>query len=228
MADDHLPKDFISQGTSILELRMSAPKGIAEIKEFLSPDLEEIFRLTAELAERILTEGVGVDVIVGIARGGLLPARLFSDFLGVEWIEIIRAELYTAPATRKERPRIVRRAPRSIRDKRVLLVDDVADSGDTLIEAVKHLERLGASQVKVAVLYLKPWSRFKADFYAQETDAWIIFPWERVETMEKILERFGEKAYILSGLKPETLKIVKRVLSLRKKLLGGGGVGREG
>jgi hypoxanthine phosphoribosyltransferase len=194
-----------------------------EIEEFLSPDLEEIFRLTADLAERILKCRVGVDVVVGIARGGLLPARLFSDFLGVEWIEIIRAELYTAPATRKERPRIVRRAPPSIRDKRILLVDDVADSGDTIIEAVKHLKMLGASQVKVVVLYQKPWSRFKADFYAQETKAWIIFPWERVETMEKILERLGEKAYTLSGLKPETLRIVKRILNLRKGRIPGGG-----
>ena len=59
--------------------------------------LGEIYEMTARLAEQILKSKVEVDAIVGISRGGLLPARLMSDFLGVSQLEIVRAEFYTSP-----------------------------------------------------------------------------------------------------------------------------------
>ena len=184
--------------------------------EYIAPTFEEIFELSAKVAEEIIKQRLHVDAIVGISRGGLLPSRLLADLLRVHCLEIIKAELYSGPMDRAERPIIVRSAPESIRGKRIPLVDDVADSGDTIKECINHLVSLGAIDVKNAVLYVKPWNKADADIYGAETSSWIIFPWERMETLERMLEKHGEEAYKLSNLPQKTLETIKRILYLKR------------
>ncbi len=185
--------------------------------EYIAPTFQEIFDLSANMAEGILKQRLHIDAIVGISRGGLLPSRLLADFLCVNCLEIIKAELYSGPMARVERPVIVRPAHESIQSKRILLVDDVADSGDTIKECVDHLMSLGAAIVKTAVLYVKPWNKTYADIYGAETSSWIIFPWERMETLEKMLEKHGEEAYKLSNLPPKILETLIRIIDLKRR-----------
>jgi hypothetical protein len=72
--------------------------------------------------------------------------------------------------------------------KKVLIVDDVADSGNSLKVVKEHVLQQGAETAKVATLYYKPWSVVKPDYYEKETSKWIVFPWDRKETVRRIVE----------------------------------------
>jgi len=72
--------------------------------------------------------------------------------------------------------------------KKVLIVDEVADTGKSLRLVKSHLEEQGATEVKIMTIYYKPWSIVVPDWYAKETSRWIVFPWERKETVRQVLE----------------------------------------
>lgn len=161
--------------------------------EFLIPSWEEIYNLCLDLSDMIREQKYEPEIIVGIARGGWIPARILSDFLGNSYTANIKIDFYRGVGETKERPIITQTISTIVEGKRVLIADDVADSGKSLKVAQEHLEQCGASQVKIATIYYKPWSIIKPDFYIKETEAWIVFPWERKEFVSKMLESFKSK-----------------------------------
>ncbi|SBS74463.1 phosphoribosyltransferase [uncultured Microbacterium sp.] len=131
-----------------------------------------------ELARAIVAEGFVPDVVVAIARGGLLPAGAIAYGLGVKSCGALNVEFYTGIGTVLDAPELL---PPDLDlgylpGKRVLLVDDVADSGRTLALAVKLLREVGAD-VRSVCIYTKPGSVALPDFSWRETDRWIDFPW---------------------------------------------------
>ena len=158
---------------------------MAEIK-YLHATWQDIQRLCEEVAERVRRSGFVPDIIVAVARGGFPPARIISDILDVRRVASITIEYYKAVKETKSEPKIVFPLNADVRGKRVLIVDDVADTGHSLLAAKEHVEKAGASEVRVATLHYKPWSVLKPDYYALETDAWIIYAWERWETIRDL------------------------------------------
>lgn len=158
---------------------------------FEVPSIEEIYRYLTEIARKIRDNNISIDLIVGISRGGLIPARYLSDFLLIPEIKIVSAGFYLGPRQRMEKPIIYSPITENLSGKNVLLVDDVADTGETLIEVQKHIKEKGAKNIYTAVIYVKPWNKAKIDFYIKETNAWVIFPWERVETAKQIFKLRG-------------------------------------
>ena len=75
----------------------------------------------------------------------------------------------------------------------VLVVDDVADTGESLKVAVEHLNVCGAATIKTATIYYKPQSIFKPDFFIIQTRQWVVFPWERLETARRMLDQAQNK-----------------------------------
>lgn len=121
------------------------------------------------------------DLIVGLSRGGLVLTRILSDVMGIEQVGIIGINYYKG-MERADKPVIFQELCMDVRGKRVLLVDDVADSGRSLEAARKHLEGKGAAEVRIATIHCKPSSSFKPDYYVSTTTSWIAYPWERHET----------------------------------------------
>ena len=75
---------------------------------------------------------------------------------------------------------------KSILDGRqILLVDDVADTGGTLVTVKEHIEGLSPKELRVAVVVSKPISTVKPDYAVFNTDKWIIFPWEKMPVEKK-------------------------------------------
>lgn len=190
----------------------------AEVRRrFISPSMEDIFHLSAQIAKQLYEKGLEFDIIVGISRGGLLPARLLADFMGIYRLAFVRARLYDDKFEKGSQLKIAGPTRRDVTGRRVLLVDDVADSGETLQGVIDRIQDLGAAEVHSAVLYKKPWNRAKVDEWVEETDAWIIFPWERVEVMEKLVLTHGDDAFNFSSLSPSVVRDIKRILRLRKR-----------
>ena len=130
------------------------------------------------LASTVLASGYQPDVVIAIARGGLLLAGAISYALGTKNCGSINVEFYTGIDERLPEPVLsgpMLDAP-ALAGKRVLLVDDVSDSGHTLALVVGLL-RESAGEVKSATLYTKPRTVHVPDFTWRETDGWIVFPW---------------------------------------------------
>ena len=155
---------------------------------FESPTWSKIYRLMLSLGRQIVSADFEPDVVVGISRGGWLPARVLSDLLTNPNLASVKAECYVRIGEAKETPMITQRLMVDVTGKAVLVVDDVADTGKSLRLVKTHVLEQEASEVKTATLYYKRRSIFKPDFYAKETDCWIVFPWELKETVNKILE----------------------------------------
>lgn len=130
------------------------------------------------LASAVNDAGCVPDIVVSIARGGLLPAGAIAYALDVKDIFVMNVEFYTAKGETLPDPRLLDKNVDfdALRDKKILVVDDVADSGRTLA-FVRDMVAEYASETNVAVLYEKPRSVLKADFVWKQTDLWIAFPW---------------------------------------------------
>ncbi|KUO91107.1 MAG: phosphoribosyltransferase [Thermocladium sp.] len=126
------------------------------------------------------------DIVVGIMRGGVVAARLIGDFLGVDSISSMEVKFYKGIGEQGDEPRITQPLTVAVEGKKVLVIDDIADSGNTLITAVEYIKNMKPMQVKTATLLVKPWSKFKPDYYGGETTMWIVFPWELGETLREL------------------------------------------
>ena len=154
-----------------------------------------VMRLTHDLAVRIRQAGFRPDVVVAIARGGYVPARLLCDYLDLADLSSIRIVHYTAGANRRQSAGLVEGLCRSLDGRNVLLVDDVSDTGDTLVLAREHLAELGADDVRIAVLHHKMTSTVEPDFFAHRIVKWrwIIYPWAVTEDVTGFMERLPRR-----------------------------------
>lgn len=133
---------------------------------------------TRELSRRIVASGFQPEVVVAIARGGLLPAGAIAYGLGVKNCGAINMEFYTGIGAVLDAPEVLPPAldMEYLDGRRVLLVDDVADSGRTLRMAVDMLRERGAD-VRSVTIYTKPATIIQPDYAWRDTDLWIDFPW---------------------------------------------------
>lgn len=160
---------------------------------FEIPTWEQIYFMLLNLARKIGKAKSNLDLIVGVSRGGWIPARVLSDLLENPRIANVRAEFYSGVAETKEEPVITQSVSVAVRDKKVLVVDDVADTGRSLRLVKTHLLEQGTKALRVATLYYKPWSLTTPDYYEKTTRCWVIFPWERKEALRKVTEKFREE-----------------------------------
>src|SRR5919202_2361642 len=131
-----------------------------------------------ELAEAVVADGYRPDIVLGIARGGLLVAGAIGYALGVKNTFTMNVEFYTGVDERLEMPMILPPVPDLVdfAETRVLIADDVADTGATLA-LVKEFCEGKVAEVRCAVLYEKPRSTVHSEYVWRRTDRWITFPW---------------------------------------------------
>ena len=168
---------------------------------FTAPSWDQIYDMLLELAKRIKDSGFKPDLIVGVCRGGWAPARVMSDLLENMNTASIRIEFYLAPGVTARKPVISQAIMVPVKGVNVLVVDDVADTGESLKVAVDHLDVCGAKSIKTATLYYKPQSCLKPDFFIIQTEQWVIFPWERLETTRRLLNEAEKKGKALDSVR---------------------------
>lgn len=138
----------------------------------------EVGTATRELAQQIADDGFVPDVVIAIARGGLLVGGALAYALGVKSCGSLNVELYTGVDETLPEPLLL--PPHldgsALSGTKVLIADDVSQSGLTLKLAVEILTDMGA-EVRSACFYTKPQTAFAPDWTWRETDKWIVFPW---------------------------------------------------
>jgi hypoxanthine phosphoribosyltransferase len=145
-----------------------------------------------ELAQAVADDGYQPDLILGIARGGLLVCGALGYALGVKNTFTMNVEFYTGIDERLDIPMILPPVPDLVdfADFRVLIADDVADTGATL-ELVQEFCLGRVAEVRCAVLYEKPRSTVKCEYVWRRTDRWIVFPWS---AEDPVLQALPERA----------------------------------
>jgi hypoxanthine phosphoribosyltransferase len=176
---------------------------LTEVK-YEAPNWSQIHNMLLKQATRILSGSFKPDVIVGVSRGGWLPARVLSDLLENPNLASVKTENYVGIGKPSSKPVLTQCLSADVAGKKVLVVDEVADTGESLKLVKEHVLEKGALEVKVAVLYHKPSSAVKPDYYEKETSCWVVFPWETKETLRKIFETNKTHA---ATLQKETAKL---------------------
>jgi hypoxanthine phosphoribosyltransferase len=171
--------------------------------EFEVPTWSQIYAMLVSQAEKIRCSGFKPAVIVGVTRGGWVPARILSDILGIQVLATVGVKFYLGVSETRSEPLLTQGVSVDVTGKKALLVDDVADTGGSLRLAREHLQQQGVGEVQVATVYRKPLGVITPEFYEKETRRWVVFPWDTKETLRNILGKHG------GAVKVDAEKLVK-------------------
>ncbi|HVF40265.1 MAG TPA: phosphoribosyltransferase [Gemmatimonadaceae bacterium] len=140
--------------------------------------------LSRALALRVSRE-YDPEIVVGIATAGVVPGAVVAAMLGREFHSIVVSRKYRTEHVR-DTPAVFGAAPHEVRGKRVLIVDETCDSGDTMRLAVASIVNAGASEVKTAVGFKT--GSYEPDFHSLATGSTIVLPWDREVIVEGELQ----------------------------------------
>ncbi len=162
-------------------------------------DWNYAYDLCRDASEEIKAAGFKPEVIVGVSRGGWYLARLLCDFFLLKDLLSLNMEHWGITATITGDATLKYgfddKAREIIKGKRVLIADDITDTGDSLKLAVEYVKSLGALDVKTATMQHKTSSSFVPDFYGELISdwKWVVYPWSIHEDVMKLLEKIIAK-----------------------------------
>lgn len=148
----------------------------------------EAVELSYKLAGAVVRSDYVPEVVVAVSRGGLVPARIVSDVAGVDDVYSIKASLWGVGGKVSDDV-LLHRTELPVGGRKVLVVDDVVDSGLTLTKVVEYVKLFKPVDVRTAVLHVKPSSKYLPDYYVSKLDVWVwvVYPWTLHEVIYSIL-----------------------------------------
>jgi uncharacterized protein len=189
---------------------------------------EDAYELAEKVAQKILQDGYMPDHIIGITRGGWVPAMMLSDLLGVKDLLSVRVEHWGMTGEKDAKAVLKYPLQTDLSGKKILLVDDLTDTGDSMALAFEEIKKRKAAEVRTATLIHKKQSRIEPDYYADKNDKWewIILPWNINEDLLHLAVKASDgKRLSVEGTQRELKK--KYDLSVDKETLTGI-LGRKG
>ncbi|MFH1637301.1 MAG: phosphoribosyltransferase [Candidatus Woesearchaeota archaeon] len=172
------------------------------------PSWQDMHKLAKLTADKIKKQEYHPDVIIAIARGGLVPARLFCDFLHIKNCFSVKVDHWGLTATKDGKAKLTQGLNTALEGKRVLLVDDITDTGQSISVAKEHIEEFNPKEVKTATLIHLSNSKYTPDFFGDEMEwAWIIFPWNFREDMVNIIGKIKKDEHMAAEEIRKKLKL---------------------
>jgi len=158
---------------------------------------DEIVEMCRALASKIEDDSYIPDTIVGLARSGFVPSRLLSDLLAVTDLVALKVEHWLdTTGEHKEEATIPYKTPFRLEGKRVLVVDDIVDTGKSMSVSVEYLRQFNPSTLKTAVMQYILTSEHKPDYYAVKVEGWtwFVYPWNLYEDLGNLSSRLMKAA----------------------------------
>ncbi len=183
---------------------------LKETWSYIAPTWEEMGLLCLDLGVEINESKKKFDTLITLAKGGWTWARTMADILQVFELSSFKLSFYdpSYPGIKLEKPLLEIPLSIPLFKKRVILFDDVNDSGRSLKYAIKYLEHFGPASITTATLFHKPkFAVMKPDFVGSETDAWIVFPHERREVIDGLAMKWKKNGLKIKEIKDRLIKI---------------------
>jgi hypoxanthine phosphoribosyltransferase len=165
----------------------------------------ELFdELSQKVASNIIESRFHPDIIVGLARGGWVLSRVLCDHLGVKDLLSLKVEHWGITATPDGKAQIKYPFKIDLTGKKILIVDDITDTGESMIVAINYIEELNPKEIKTAALRHIQGSKYTPDYYGDEiTWRWVVFPWNYIEDMCNIIPKIMEKSESFEEIKQQ-------------------------
>lgn len=199
---------------------------------------EDIEKWCSGIASQVLSSNYRPDAVIGMARGGWVPARLVCDELGIRNLYSVRTSHWGVTATPDGRARLLGTVAGDLEERSVLIVDDITDTGESIRLAYEHVLSLKPRDLRTATMLHIDHSSFRPDYTSsvvpRDKWKWFVFPWNYIEDMStfitKILEGEMNTAEIENQLRRRHgLKLTRReTLELLRKLERRGTLRRSG
>ncbi len=152
-------------------LRKRAGAGVLEL------GWEMFGELCRALALKVARSDYRPELVVGIAKAGVIPAAVVASMLGCDFFSMKISRRAGVERVR-ERPKILTAAPRQAARRRVLIVDEICTTGETLRMALAAVRNVSPAEIRTAISFVRP-GGYEPDYYALQTDDTIVFPWDR-------------------------------------------------
>ncbi|MFA5770099.1 MAG: phosphoribosyltransferase family protein [Patescibacteria group bacterium] len=182
---------------------------LKESWSYIAPTWEEMGDICLDLGVEINESGKKFDTLITLAKGGWTWARTMADILQVYELSSFKLTFYdqSQPGVKLGKPMLEIPLAIPLAKKKVILFDDVNDSGESLEYALKYLNHFGPSSITTATLFHKPHAKMKPDFVGSETDAWIVFPHERREMIDGFAMKWKKIGLKNKEIKERLIKI---------------------
>ncbi|MFG1519305.1 MAG: phosphoribosyltransferase [Thermoplasmataceae archaeon] len=165
---------------------------------------DEIFKWCVKIRDTVISE-YDPDYIIGLSRGGLVPARLLSDMLWIKDLYAVKTEHWGLTATRDGTPTIKKTNEINVRGRNVIIVDDITDTGASMKLAHDYVLSLKPKALKTATMLHITHSQFKPDYSSEIVEdsnwTWFIFPWNVYEDTLNLVSRV-----LISPMTTESIK----------------------
>ncbi len=157
------------------------------------------------LAKRVEESGQKFDRLVCIERGGTIVSRLLSDFLDLPTSGFVMVSY--KEFNQLSQPIIAEKLKADIKGERILLVDEIVDSGTTFRLALKYLKEHQPASIKTFAPYIKPTTKKNPDYWLVKTDQWVVFPYEVRETVDDLKELLQDQNFSDEEIKAKLLEL---------------------
>lgn len=155
-----------------------------------------IYDLCRVVAGGIKASGYEPDMIIALARGGWFAGRVLCDFLGLDDLTSLKIEHYLGTALAGDEPHIkYPLADNAVAGKKVLIVDDIADTGKSLMRSVEYVRGQNPLEIKTAAIQYLDSSEYSPDYMGERLEewAWVVFPWNFIEDMSDLISTLMTK-----------------------------------
>lgn len=177
---------------------------MAETK-YSFPTWQEIEDECRKVSRQIADSGFVPEVVVALSRGGLVPARIICDMLLVKDLVAVKVDHWGITATKDGTAKLRYPVDIDLSGKKVLIVDDITDTGDSISLALDWARKTNPRELKTAVVYHISRSKIIPDFYGgaigKEDWKWVVWPWNFVEDMCTVLPKELDGRASFSDLK---------------------------
>ncbi len=166
---------------------------------------DEIATWTEAVANDIEDNGYTPTVVIGLTRGGWIPARLICDHLKVKKLYAVKTEHWGVTGNMDGKALLTQELNASIEGENVLIVDDITETGDSLKLAMDHIQHLDPVIIKSATLLSFTHSQLLPDYYEVEVPkddwTWFVFPWNYHEDLRTLIPKTLYEPKTVVGVK---------------------------
>jgi len=177
------------------------------------PTWEELHESIKDIANKIKKDNFQPDMVIALSRGGFVPARVLCDLMIIKDLISIKVDHWGVTAAKDGKAHLRYLIDIDLTGKRVLVVDDITDSGESMMIAKDFIKKLKPEEIRTAAIFHINHSKFVPDYYSKKIKwIWVVWPWNYIEDMCNIIPK------VLDGEKGHSIKKIKKYLKGRFKI----------